>query len=132
MTADDWTELGRRAAACKHFRPMPGMRDMQARTWTPDLLWRWNPTFDRPDFRDPATLGCLLALARGVEEASRGSVRWIEPEGCAFFNHPLDSDYLYEGKLYASEAEALVAVLEARHKAALRQERRAARAKAAP
>ena len=64
MTDDEALALAVRLVACKHFRPMPGMRDLQGRTWTPDLLWRWNRTIDRPDLRDPATLGCLLALVR--------------------------------------------------------------------
>lgn len=66
MTEEEATALGKRLVACKHFRPMPGMRDLQGRTWTPDLLWRWNRTIDRPDLRDPATLGCVLALVREV------------------------------------------------------------------
>jgi hypothetical protein len=66
MIDDEALALAVRLVACKHFRPMPGMRDLQGRTWTPDLLWRWNRTIDRPDLRDPATLGCVLALVREV------------------------------------------------------------------
>jgi hypothetical protein len=69
MTDEEALALGVRLVACKHFRPMPGMRDLQGRTWTPDLLWRWNRTIDRPDLRDPATLGCLLALVGNLPEA---------------------------------------------------------------
>lgn len=60
----DYVELGRRLVACKHFRPMRGMRDVQGRTWDESLLWRWENRCDVPDLTDPATLGCLLALVR--------------------------------------------------------------------
>jgi len=64
MTEEEARVLGRRAVACKGFRPMRGMRDFDGRTWTGDLLWRWTDGVDLPDLRDPATLGCLLALVR--------------------------------------------------------------------
>lgn len=61
----DWRALGRRARACRGWRPLPGM------LYEGPLggLSRWNgepfeiPAHD-PVFWDPATLGCLLALVR--------------------------------------------------------------------
>jgi hypothetical protein len=54
--------LARRAVACKGWRWMPGMADC----WGGRV--REGDGLDRaaalPDFRDPATLGCLLALVR--------------------------------------------------------------------
>lgn len=64
MTDDEAIALGKRVVACKGFRPMRGMLDMQGRTWDSSLLWRWHNEVDVPDFRDAATLGCLLALVR--------------------------------------------------------------------
>ena len=64
MTDDEATALGKRLVACKGFRPMRGMLDMQGRTWDQSLLWRWSNEVDVPDLRDPATLGCVLALVR--------------------------------------------------------------------
>ena len=109
MTDDEALALAVRLVACKHFRPMPGMRDLQGRTWTPDLIWRWNRTIDRPDLRDPATLGCLLALVR-------------EAHACDFLHlsYRLADDTIrfacfHHGPMpwVESEAEALVAALEA-------------------
>ena len=111
MTPDELRALADRAVACRHWRPMAGMRDLQGRTWTPDLLWRWHP-HDRPDLSDPATLGCLLALVREAWGDKRTAVKWWEPEGCAYYAHPLDT-WQRPTTLFASEAEALVAALEA-------------------
>ena len=62
MTDEEAIALGKRVVACKGFRPMRGMLDMQGRTWDSSLLWRWHNEVDVPDLRDAATLGCLLAL----------------------------------------------------------------------
>lgn len=115
MTPDELRALADRAVACRHFYPMRGMRDLQGRTWTPDLLWRWNRTVDRPDLSDPATLGCLLALVREA---------WGDECACVL---PVDygpGDIMWVCQLtaggrsltarhWATEAEALVAALEA-------------------
>jgi len=108
----DLEALGKRLVACKHFRPMRGMRDLQGRTWDEALLWRWSNEFDVPDLSDPATLGCVLALVReawkeprlaSVPSARRWSVGyiWLRP--------PHDS----VSGLQSNEPEALVAALEA-------------------
>ena len=64
MTDEEADALGARLAACPRFKPMPGLRDMQGRTWEQSLLWRWSSTIDRPDIREPATKGIVLALVR--------------------------------------------------------------------
>jgi hypothetical protein len=72
----DWIDLGQRAMACKGWRWLPGMLAHQ-----PGLTWQWRrhsvakwsdalgvrrdiPADAVPDLRDPATVGCLLALVR--------------------------------------------------------------------
>ena len=72
MTNEEADALGARLAACKHFRPMAGLRDMQGRTWEASLLWRWSPSVDRPDIREPATQGIVMALIR----EARGEPSW--------------------------------------------------------
>jgi len=128
--------LARRAVACKHWRWMPGMRG----SWRgldgywfrvvriqgsvvqcyDETSWSWENADtnikpdDLPDLRDPATLGCLLALVREAHNAPAaylmGSVskQWVvhhfaEPEG---YWKPLT-------KWQRTEAAALVAALEA-------------------
>lgn len=105
----DHIELGRRLVACKHFRPMRGMRDVQGRSWDDSLLWRWNSAIDVPDLRDPATVGCLLALVRDA---------WGDPTMSAHFSDAAEW-WEVQGHRWApekpadTEAEALVAALEA-------------------
>lgn len=106
----DHIALGRRLVACKHFRPMRGMRDVQGRSWDDSLLWRWNSAIDVPDLRDPATLGCLLALVREAHAVPflQVSVKISREHGYQFDCHPH-----HRGQWVDSEAEALVAALEA-------------------
>lgn len=106
MTEEEATALGKRLVACRHFRPMRGMLDMQGRTWDTSLLWRWSNDVDVPDLRDPATLGCLLALVReahdevGLVPICMGDGEW------QLLSH--------SGHVVGTcEAEALVAALEA-------------------
>lgn len=128
MSEEQWQELGRRAVACKGWRWMPGMLDGihkdrvfeleygevylsgcgpdgDRQSFLPDDCYAW------PDLRDPATLGCLLAMVREA---------WNEPTICtdasracgseAWTCHLLTDDYpSWQG----TEAEALVAALEA-------------------
>ena len=119
MTDDEAMALGLRAVACKGFRWMGGMKDMQGRTVTPCILFRAHPS-DVPDFRDPATLGCLLALVREAWNAPRALVR-LSANGKSF--HVFDVDRVTTGgnwaawlcgdRILQTEAEALVAALEA-------------------
>jgi hypothetical protein len=73
VTHDEAKALGLRALECDGFRWMPGMLD----TGNERMLKAVGPMWDDtgvegaephsnypPDFRDPATLGCLLALVR--------------------------------------------------------------------
>ena len=121
MTDAEAEALGRRLVACKGFRVMRGMLDMQGRTWGRDLLWRWRDDLDVPDLRDPATLGCVLALVReawGDQVMTCARVDVLDD-----YIAPLPGGYPYgvvrEGhrrlfkRFFASEAEALVAALEA-------------------
>jgi hypothetical protein len=73
MTEEEATALGKRLAACPGFRPMPGLKDMQSRTWDDSLLWRWHPSVDVPDLRQPASMGILLACVREAWEPRRGT-----------------------------------------------------------
>jgi hypothetical protein len=100
MTEEEAKALGRRAVACKGFRPMRGMKDFDGRTWTPDLLWRWTDGVDLPDLRDPATLGCLLALYEETREMLT----------CP---DPVYTMAAAWGLLHPRTVEALVAALEA-------------------
>lgn len=110
MTDTEAEALGKRLVACRHFRPLRGMLDMQGRTWDTSLLWRWNSACDVPDLRDPATLGCVLALVREAHAVSflQVSVKISREHGYQFDCHPH-----HRGQWVDTEAEALVAALEA-------------------
>jgi hypothetical protein len=62
--------LGQRALACKGWRWMPGMLGLSNQSSSRSIWIRIvDPPMDDasecwPDFSDPATLGCLLALVR--------------------------------------------------------------------
>ena len=86
----DLHELGKRAVACKHWRWMPGMlitpaderaalfpgRIVAVDAYNARLVWEtgtghvvgqtWLTENFVPDLSDPATLGCLLTLGRGI------------------------------------------------------------------
>lgn len=136
MTEQDWIDLGRRAVACKGWRWMPGVlaryeRDSWCRVTEADSLGlppRVMPPNSRrawPDLRDPATVGCLLALVR---EARPGCAIWVardcvtdplddteymldEREGWAVCGGTCD-DYVSAYVGGRTEAAALVAALE--------------------
>jgi hypothetical protein len=121
-------ELAKRAIACKHWRWMAGMRTQggdraqgvkNANCWEVSYFYDMDlgghSSFDGarelPDFSDPATLGCLLALVRGA---------WDDPSLCANDAGAYDLMFwhVYTGDKFVSvgcqtEAEALVAALEA-------------------
>jgi hypothetical protein len=87
MTDEQWIEIGRRAVACKHWRWLPGMLALETNPEEypgrviddrKSLVYEDGDgaihegvatRSDAPDFRDPATLGCLLALVREAWEA---------------------------------------------------------------
>ena len=118
MTDAEAEALGRRLVACKGFRVMRGMLDMQGRTWGRDLLWRWRNDLDVPDLRDPATLGCVLALVR---EAWKDNGLGCICQDVGLMNGGKMWSLIGEGgelvryrlRYHESEAEALVAALEA-------------------
>jgi len=121
----DWEALGRRAVACKHWRLLPGMLDTFGYrllaiegnkalfAHREDICWfnAWDS--DTPDLTDPATIGCLLALVREA---------WGEPSIATYPRVTSDGRvdgwrvswwYRTSSEWQESEAEALVAALEA-------------------
>lgn len=124
----DHIDLARRAVACKGWRWMGGMG---VRRWSNyDMIWRtnrvstlaergtfWLAQGCMPDLTDPATLGCILALVREAWGDPRLVAIYCEPahpgqsEGWAV--QAADNRMPVAGEDYATEAEALVAALEA-------------------
>lgn len=118
---DEMIALARRAVACKGWRWMPGMltddgfrvrrvdRDGYRFGWY-DSSYAYSIRHDvLPDFIDPATLGCLLALVREAHAVPflQVSVKISREHGYQFDCHPH-----HRGQWVDSEAEALVAALE--------------------
>lgn len=70
-----------------------------------------------PDFSDPATLGCLLALVREASGQPTISLVYCEAaypgQACGWALQPADNRLPLWGFDYDTEAEALVAALEA-------------------
>lgn len=123
-------ELAKRAVACKHWQLLPGMfiqtikvnafRPRQGRTWRINEYDEWSCSGELdwlPDLKDPATLGCILSLVRK---------RWNWPNAftcCDETGWRVNSgekdcsielqDEVCDGERYDTEAEALVAALEA-------------------
>lgn len=108
MTDTEAEALGKRLVASRHFRPLRGMLDMQGRTWDTSLLWRWNSAVDVPDLRDPATLGCVLALVR----EAHGRNCYAQACGGYWTVQREDTEQAW-GDHCDTEAEALVAAMEA-------------------
>lgn len=115
MTTDLET-LARRAVACKHWKWMPGMRVMvppkhDGSTGFSIRLGEYGyvpAPHEYPDLSDPATLGCLLALVR--ERFPNATTNWgmVNRERRWAAHHVRAGAYFY-----STEAEALVAALEA-------------------
>jgi hypothetical protein len=103
---DEQIAFSRRAVACRGWRWMPGMK-LTAGLRLSESLVPFTFPVDLPDFTDPATVGCLLALVREA---------WGDAKTCA--RPDLEDDIWYvvtrSGLAFAAtEAEALVAALEA-------------------
>jgi len=111
-------ELAERAVACEGWRWMEGMLSADTGLRLDEMTDEWEGAV--PDLSDPATLGCLLALVRAA---------WAD-EGCAAVvasytfelgyrwrvvgGHHHGSGFMgMSQKHYQTEAEALVAALEA-------------------
>ena len=120
-------ELGRRALACPKWRWMPGMlalgriKKRRIETVTDGEPYPYFGGF--PDFTDPATLGCLLALVREAWNdptlglfAARGGRSGRPARVWAFGGRRPRRrgwDKSIASAFFGSEAEALVAALEA-------------------
>jgi hypothetical protein len=121
-------ELAKRAVACKRWRWMPGMlviaegySSLRLAEEIIPFVWRGWPIQEAdavvlqsdclPDFNDPATLGCLLALVR---EAQGDCTIWtmvdVDCDESAWICTGLEVGEIGSGY---SEAHALVAALEA-------------------
>jgi hypothetical protein len=69
-------DLARRAIACPGWRWMPGMLALDTGLRLDEMTDDWEA--ELPDFSDPATLGCLLALVR---EAWDDPHVYVAPDG---------------------------------------------------
>ncbi len=117
----EMTELARRAVACNGWRWMPGMMINTGFrcVWVDDETFRsfdqnGNETYGStdclsPDLTDPATLGCVLALVREKHNDPSAHVYWS-----ALFRAWAVSFSCRGMGNYATEADALVAALEAK------------------
>ena len=124
LNEEELGSLGRRAVACKGWRWMPGMLPSQLTERyqnyprlgeDPERIAAFYDSGITPDFSDPATLGCLLALVRETTKASELTTY------CDSYREDgmwLVIDYIDESGAITSlteaknEAAALVAALE--------------------
>jgi hypothetical protein len=125
--------LGRRVRASKHWRWMPGMVasvvfDMDGDRWPTALRLVDQDFVDEvgkpvsglpwrvglrayPDLSDPATLGCLMALVREAWGCFVSVVATMQRIGRQYKAFTPDGVFMFDW--YSTEAEALVAALEA-------------------
>ena len=118
-------DLAKRAVASPHWRWMPGMRSVSqgghSRRLDPPPnakglhpWWTWcqgECEEGLPDLEDPATVGCLLALVREAWGDPLICVA-VDNTGCGWWVDGW-ADPRVSSKLHDTEAEALVAALEA-------------------
>lgn len=127
MTADQALALGRRCVACKAWRWMTGMSTMDLETVVcvgdgavyvvaPNrpMQGRWTGVATL-NVQDPATLGCLLALVRELYADDALIVAAIDygPGGVMWQAQLTLGGRRLTERHYGTEAEALVAALEA-------------------
>lgn len=117
-------KLAHRAVACKGWRWLRGMLRHDDYRYIGSGVWaRWSHTAavvtalhapeQYPDLSDPATLGCLLTLVREAWGAPYAQVSPALSDGAfwtCYVNNEADGDHRFRGQ---TEAEALVAALEA-------------------
>lgn len=117
-------ELAQRAVACKHWRWMPGMRDLHygrvIDVHVDEIVFHdcRVPSFakaqpDSPDFDDPATIGCLLALVREAWDGAEGGIKLFADGFARVVITTQLGQLLFDSGLRGSLAAALVAALEA-------------------
>lgn len=118
-------ELGRRAVACPRWRWMPGMlllphvedceccEDRNFPRRAARLPAVFTTDIDVPNLTDPATLGCLLHLVREAYKSHFGPMRVSTQTNIRgeWYCNPNSGGP--KNTWHATEAEALVAALEA-------------------
>jgi len=121
--------LAKRAIACKGWRWMPGMLTVTGYRLVRPQHGMWRITQHAPenhldcvdparhdfvpDLTDPATLGCVLALVRGAWAPARVVVYHQHGQPSWEINVELPDGSMPCVESAATEAEALVAALEA-------------------
>jgi hypothetical protein len=126
---DELKDLGRRAIACRGWKWLDGMldgniheqrysADNQGFLELNDFDWSHKGAYPNslPDFSDPATVGCLLALVRESMKDPSIYARLFLREGrwCTCSDAYMGTSLLVNGKYLwgDTEAEALVVALE--------------------
>jgi hypothetical protein len=123
-------DLARRAVACRDWRWMPGMAttgDYRLTLVSDDQQWfilcrpheypverEGGMGGNLPDLSDPATIGCLLQLAREAWKSPRLQVSpMLEPAPAEWVAYPNTGPDCARRYVAPTEAAALVAALEA-------------------
>ena len=119
----DVEALGKRAIACAKWRWMGGMFVVHPASHEGGTGYTFRLHLDGyvslpneyPDFTDPATFGCLIAIVRGVwPDATTNRANFFDEDGNIVLRWAVHKGLGEDAGLYlySTEAEALVAVLE--------------------